>query len=74
MPTITQKGQVTIPKFVRDALELTQGDEVVFKLGDEKAILEKKEKTAQFRKYIGFLKHLDGKQGDDIIEELREEA
>ncbi len=71
MPAITQKGQVTIPKSIRDALELKQGDEVVFKLIDEKAILEKKEKKGQLRKYIGFLKELDGEKSDDIVRELR---
>ena len=34
---ITSKGQVTIPKAVRKALELKRGDYLVFELSEEKA-------------------------------------
>ena len=37
--TITAKGQITIPKRVRDALGLRVGDQVVFLLEDGKAYL-----------------------------------
>lgn len=33
--TLTSKGQVTIPKAVRDALRLSTGDRVDFVLGDD---------------------------------------
>ncbi|WP_226479836.1 AbrB/MazE/SpoVT family DNA-binding domain-containing protein [Natrinema amylolyticum] len=33
--TITSKGQVTIPKRIRDRLELEEGTEVEFVLGDD---------------------------------------
>jgi antitoxin PrlF len=37
---ITSKGQITIPKSVRDALKLTEGDQVVFRVIEgERAIL-----------------------------------
>ncbi|HEY8778111.1 MAG TPA: type II toxin-antitoxin system PrlF family antitoxin, partial [Gaiellaceae bacterium] len=29
---ITSKGQITIPKSVREALKLTEGDQVVFRV------------------------------------------
>lgn len=35
MGTITSKGQVTIPKAVRDLLGLIPGDEVSFEVGDD---------------------------------------
>jgi antitoxin PrlF len=37
---ITSKGQITIPKSVREALKLTEGDQVVFRVIEgERAIL-----------------------------------
>jgi AbrB family looped-hinge helix DNA binding protein len=38
---ITSKGQITIPKAVRVALGLQDGDLVAFALGDEQATLRK---------------------------------
>ena len=36
---ITSKGQVTLPKAVRDALGLREGDRVVFRVDGERAVL-----------------------------------
>jgi antitoxin PrlF len=36
---LTSKGQITIPKTVRDTLELEPGDQVVFRLEGGRAIL-----------------------------------
>ncbi|HEX9637372.1 MAG TPA: AbrB/MazE/SpoVT family DNA-binding domain-containing protein [Acidobacteriota bacterium] len=33
--TVTSKGQITIPKPIRDALELNSGDQVAFQLRDD---------------------------------------
>lgn len=38
--TVTSKGQITIPKEVRDALGLVPGDRVAFRLVEDAAILE----------------------------------
>ena len=73
MPTITQKGQVTIPKEVREVLKVKQGDEVVFEVADEKVTVRRKEKRAQFQKYVGFLKSKKGQKVDEIIRRLRKE-
>ncbi|HKR98063.1 MAG TPA: type II toxin-antitoxin system PrlF family antitoxin [Candidatus Dormibacteraeota bacterium] len=35
--TITSKGQITIPVAVRDALELREGDQVVFEVRQDEA-------------------------------------
>jgi len=57
--TITSKGQVTIPKAVRDMLGLKPGMKVEFKGGpDGEVILERadgKRPPSRFEKYRGFL-------------------
>lgn len=36
---VTSKGQITIPKDVRDALGIEEGDEVVFRVEQHRAVL-----------------------------------
>ena len=36
---VTSKGQVTVPKVVRDALGIKDGDEVVFRVEGQRALL-----------------------------------
>jgi AbrB family looped-hinge helix DNA binding protein len=36
---VTSKGQVTVPKAGRDALGIKEGDEVVFRVEDKRAVL-----------------------------------
>lgn len=36
---LTSKGQITVPKAVRDALGLKEGDEVVFRVEGSRAVL-----------------------------------
>jgi AbrB family looped-hinge helix DNA binding protein len=39
--TVTSKGQVTLPKPVRDALGLEAGDRVIFRVHEGRAVLAK---------------------------------
>lgn len=36
--TVTTKGQITIPRKIRDALNLHSGDRVVFQLRDDRVV------------------------------------
>lgn len=37
--TVSSKGQVTVPKAVRDALGITEGDAIVFRVQGDRAIM-----------------------------------
>lgn len=39
--TVTSKGQVTLPKDVREALDLKAGDKVLFRVHKDRAVLAK---------------------------------
>lgn len=58
MPSVTSKGQVTIPKAVREAMGIRPGDEVVFEKTSDGYVIRKdapttKEGTDPFEKYRG---------------------
>jgi len=58
MPRVTTKGQVTIPKEIREALGIQPGDEITFEEADSGYRIQKKEPTTAeggdpFEKYRG---------------------
>lgn len=68
MPRVTTKGQVTIPKEIRDALGIEPGDEIAFEKVDSGYKIQKKEPTTAdgadpFEKYRG------SADGDDTMAE-----
>lgn len=66
---LTSKGQVTIPKAVRDALELHEGDEIVFRVERTRAIVAK---TPDFIDMAGTVAVPDAKRGTAWDEVLRQ--
>jgi antitoxin PrlF len=70
---ITSKGQVTIPKSVRDALDLREGDEVVFRVEQSRAVIGK---TPDLLGLAGAVRVLERKRGtpwDDVLRSTRRE-
>jgi len=68
---LTSKGQVTIPKSVRDALELHEGDEIVFRVERKRAIVAK---TPDFMAMAGSVVVPAAKRGtpwDDVLASTR---
>ncbi|MGH7806759.1 MAG: AbrB/MazE/SpoVT family DNA-binding domain-containing protein, partial [Thermodesulfobacteriota bacterium] len=66
---ITQKGQVTIPKNIRDKLGVKSGSSVRFKIFEGKCIVEKEVEENKAGKWVGYLE--GQKRTDELIEELR---
>ena len=70
---LTSKGQVTIPKDVRERLGLRAGDEIEFVEDDDGFRVHKSVVDSPFRKYRGYLEHLAGCSSDQLMQELRGE-
>lgn len=64
---VTTKGQVTVPKAVRDALGIEEGDEVVFRVEGNRAVLAR---TPDFLELAGSVRVPAAKRNvawDDVI-------
>jgi len=69
MPKLTVKGQVTIPKAIREALGLKPGSKITFIIQDGKCILEKEIEDDPFAKWVGYLNRPGN--SDRIVEAMR---
>lgn len=70
---VTAKGQITIPKAVRDRLGIREGDAVYF-VEDEHGVHVERDPEAFRRaleKWDGYLTHLKGRDPDELVEEMR---
>ncbi|MGH3808750.1 MAG: AbrB/MazE/SpoVT family DNA-binding domain-containing protein [Pseudonocardiaceae bacterium] len=68
---VTSKGQVTIPKDVRERLGLRPGDEIEFVEDGRGFRVRKRVAASSFKKYRGYLKHLAGRDPDELVEQMR---
>ena len=70
---VTSKGQVTIPASVREALDLREGDEVLFRVERSRALLAK---TPEFLSLAASVPVPAGKRGtpwDEVLRRTRRE-
>jgi len=68
---VTTKGQVTVPKVVRDALGIKEGDEILFRVEGNRAVLAR---TPDFLELAGSIQVPGTKRNvawDDIIRRTR---
>jgi antitoxin PrlF len=68
---VTSKGQITIPKKVREKLGVHPGEEVGFEEKGEQILLRKALTKSPFEKWVGKLKHLKGRRSDNLVREIR---
>ncbi len=74
MSTVTAKGQITIPKPVREALGLVPGSQVDFVVESGRAILQRRVAPEVFERWRGRLRgRLPGSSVDETVRMLRGE-
>ena len=66
---ITEKGQVTIPKPIRERYGLYPGTQVQFVEREHRVVVEKAQAADSWRRYRGFLKLR--KRTDEVMRILR---
>jgi AbrB family looped-hinge helix DNA binding protein len=68
---VTSKGQVTVPKAVRDALGIREGDEIVFRVEGNRAVLAR---TSAFLDMAGSIRVPAAKRNvawDEVVRRTR---
>ena len=71
--TVAERGQITLPKAVRDALGLTKGTKLKIEI-DGKSIVLRKDVDDALSRVRGRFKLPAGKTTDDVMRELRGRA
>ena len=68
---VTTKGQITIPKAVRDKLGLSPGERLLFKEENDEFIIKKIVLKSSLDKWVGYLNKSETTSSDEIVDELR---
>lgn len=66
--TLTSKGQVTVPKEIRELLGLREGDRLVFRLDEHGNVLLRPETQGPLGRLPGLLRHLAGERAVSVEE------
>ncbi len=70
--TVTSKGQVTIPKYLRDRLGIIPGEQVIFSLEDDEIRIARSVSIVE--RTAGALKPAPGVKAPETAEEMRRMA
>jgi len=70
---VTSKGQITIPKNIREKLGIRSGENVSFEEKDGVFFIKKAVRKSPFDKWKGKLEMLKDKGSDMVIKEVRGE-
>jgi len=73
--TLTSKGQITIPKEVRERLALKEGDPVVFRFDEQGRLILEPDESGPLGNLPGLLHHLAGERPvsvEEMNESIRE--
>ena len=70
--TLTSKGQITIPKEVREKMGISTGESLSFEEKNGIFYIKKSLIKSPFDKWVGRLKAKKGRKTDEIITELRD--
>ena len=68
---VTSKGQVTIPKEIREKLGVHPGEDVGFEEKEGVVVITKAVTKSPFDKWVGKLAKLEGQKSDDLVREMR---
>jgi len=68
---MTSKGQITVPKVVRERLELEPGDQVLFRLQDDLAVLARTPNFLDLAGVVPVPPEMRGASWDEIRREAR---
>ena len=68
---VASRGQISIPKEVREKMGVYPGDDVGFEEKEGMMVIRKVATKSPFDKWAGKLKHLEGQRSDDLVKEAR---
>lgn len=69
---ITSKGQITVPKEVRGALGVREGDRVIFEQSGNEIVVRPVRRKSNFAKYMGIGNPGMGEGREAVIRAVRE--
>lgn len=68
---VSSKGQVTIPRAVRESLAINEGDQVVFRVEGQRAILARSPDLIHLAGSVSVPAAKRGTPWDDVVREAR---